>query len=358
MIYRAEYVKPDGRRLWRYGRSPPEIAAVPNSAARPPAVDVHLRRHPILQEWVIYATHRQDRTFLPSPEDDPLAPTTNPLRPTELPAGNYEVAVFENRFPSLSFHSSPSPSIEDIETAAAFGSCEVIVFAQDPSCSLGELPLDRICLIFEVWADRTRHLQEAGLSYVMPFENRGIEMGATLQHPHGQIYGYGFLPQRQARMTKVLREHYDSAGCDLVADLATAERDRKIRVIAARGGAVAFAPPFGQFPYETWVVPTQSIPDLAGLTDTERGDMAFVLSQSLRWLDRLWDRPMPYLLTVNQAPTDRRAHPEWTVRIEICPIRRAPDKLKFLAGTELGTGVFANDVTPEAAAAALRSVRL
>jgi UDPglucose--hexose-1-phosphate uridylyltransferase len=321
-------------------------------------VNAHLRRHPLLEEWVIYATHRQNRTFLPSPEDDPLAPTEDPRRPTELPAGDYEVAVFENRFPSLSIDCGPPPQIEGAETASALGSCEVVVFAQAASCSLGELPLDRICLVLEVWADRTRRLQEAGLSYVMPFENRGVEMGATLQHPHSQIYGYGFLPQRQARAIKVLQEHYSGTGRNLIADLAAAERERNIRVIAARGGAVAFAPPFAQFPYETWVVPARPVPDLAGLGDAEREDMAFALSQSLRRLDRLWDRPMPYLMTVNQAPTDGLAHPEWTVHIQIQPIRRAPDKLKFLAGTELGAGVFANDVTPEAAAAALREVHL
>jgi len=306
-------------------------------------VDAHLRRHPLLKEWVIYATHRQNRTFLPSPEDDPLAPTADPHRPTELPTGDYEVAVFENRFPSLSIDCGPPPQIEGAETASAIGSCEVVVFAQDASCSLGELPLDRICLVLEIWADRTRRLQEAGLSYVMPFENRGVEMGATLQHPHSQIYGYGFLPQRQARATKVLQEHYSRTGRNLVADLAVAERERSIRVVAGRGSAVAFAPPFAQFPYETWVVPTRPVPDLAGLGDAERKDMAFALSQSLRRLDRLWDRPMPYLMTVNQAPTDALAHPEWTIHIEIQPIRRAPDKLKFLAGTELGSGVFAND---------------
>jgi UDPglucose--hexose-1-phosphate uridylyltransferase len=358
MMHKAEYLKPDGRRLWLYGRSPPKIAAPTSPDPKPTAVDAHLRRHPILQEWVIYATHRQNRTFLPSPEDDPLAPTTDPRRPTELPAGDYEVAVFENRFPSLSIHCGPPPHIEGAETAAAIGSCEVVVFAQDPSCSLGELPLDRICLVLEVWADRTRRLQEAGLPYVMPFENRGIEMGATLQHPHSQIYGYGFLPQRQARAAKALQEHHNRTGRNLVADLAIAERERNTRVIAARGSAVAFAPPFAQFPYETWVVPTRPVPDLAGLGDAERQDMAFALSQSLCRLDRLWDRPMPYLMTVNQAPTDELAHPEWTLHIEIQPIRRAPDKLKFLAGTELGAGVFANDVTPEAAAAALRSIRL
>jgi UDPglucose--hexose-1-phosphate uridylyltransferase len=317
-----------------------------------------MRRHPLLKEWVVYAAHRQDRTFLPSPEDDPLAQTTDPRDPTELPAGDYEVAVFENRFPSLSLQSGPPPSVQGIETAAAFGSCEVVVFAQDASSSLGELPLDRICLVLEVWGDRTRYLQQAGLAYVLPFENRGVEMGATLQHPHSQIYGYGFLPQRQAQIMQALKDHYESSGRDLVCDLALAERNREVRVVASRGNAVAFAPPFGRFPYETWVVPTRSVPDLAGLTETDRVDIAFCLSEALRRLDKLGNRPMPYLMTVNQAPSEEGPHPESTLRIEICPVRRAPDKLKFLAGTELGAGVFANDITPETAAAALRSVRL
>jgi UDPglucose--hexose-1-phosphate uridylyltransferase len=155
-----------------------------------------------------------------------------------------------------------------------------------------------------------------------------------------------------------LQEHYSLTGRNLVADLAVAERERNIRVVVACGSAVAFAPPFARFPYETWVVPTRPVPDLAGLSDAERQDMAFALSQSLCRLDRLWDRPMPYLMTVNQAPADGLAHPKWTAHVEIQPIRRAPDKLKFLAGTELGAGVFTNDITPEAAAAALRDIRL
>jgi UDPglucose--hexose-1-phosphate uridylyltransferase len=358
MMYRAEYFKPDGRRLWLYGRLPPQVVDVPGPDGKALKGAAHLRRHPLLKEWVIYATHRQDRTFLPSPDDDPLAPTLDPERPTELPAGDYEVAVFENRFPSLSLRSGQPPSVEGIETAAAIGSCEVVVFAQDPSSSFGQLPLDRICLVLEVWADRTRDLRNAGLAYVLPFENRGVEMGASLQHPHSQIYGYGFLPPRQERMVQALSEYHANTGRDLVSDLARAERDREIRVVAAQGSAVAFAPPFGRFPYETWVAPTRSTPDLAGLGETVRADMAFCLSQVLRRLDRLWDRPMPYLMTVNQAPSDGKPHEEWTVWIEICPIQRAPDKLKFLAGTELGAGVFANDIVPEQAAAALRSVQL
>ena len=183
-------------------------------------------------------------------------------------------------------------------------------------------------------------------------------MGVTLLHPHGQIYAYDFLPQLQARAAATLQQHRQRTGRDLVADLALSERELCIWVIAARGGIVAFTPPFARFPYEIWIAPTRPVPNLEGLTAEERRDFAFALSQALRRLDRLWLVPMPYLMTVNQAPSYGGLHPGWTVRIEIWPLRRAADKLKFLAGTELGAGVFANDITPEKAAADLRDVQL
>ena len=358
MMHRAEYVKADGRKLWLYGCDPlSPIDCVPSPFATPLVSDTHLRWNPVAGEWVIYATHRQNRTFLPAPGTDPLAPTLDADRQTELPQGNYDIAVFENRFPSLVLHPGSPPEMTDCKVAPAHGSCEVVVITQDASRGLGQLTLDQACLLFEVWADRTRSMRDAGLAYVLPFENRGVEMGATLQHAHGQIYGYGFLPMQQARMAQRFSEHHARTGLDLIADLAAQERDRQIRLVAAAPEAVAFAPPFGRFPYATWVAPMRAAPDLLALEASERRDMAAVLQDTLRRLDALWQRPMPYLMTVNQAPTGMR-EPGWTVHIQIWPIRRAADRLKFLAGTELGTGVFANDVAPEVAAAALRSLSL
>jgi UDPglucose--hexose-1-phosphate uridylyltransferase len=357
-MHSTAYVKPDGRMLWLYSTAPltPIVGPIPMPSGADVAIDAHLRRHPLLQEWVIYASHRQDRTHLPSVAENPLAPTRDGGPPTELPAGDYEVAVFENRFPSLVPMPPPPPQIDGVETAPAFGRCEVIVFDQHSDASLSTLPVERLELILEVWADRTRRLREAGMAYVLPFENRGVEMGVTLTHPHGQIYAYGFLPRRQAAALSALRAHYRADGHDLVSALARAERERGVRVVSCADHAIAFAPPFARFPYELWVTPVRQTPDLAGLTGPERRDFAVVLSDALRRLDRLWSRPMPYLLTVNQAPIDGADHPEWTVRVEIWPIRRGPHKLKYLAGTELGAGVFACDVTPEAAAGALRAV--
>jgi UDPglucose--hexose-1-phosphate uridylyltransferase len=245
-----------------------------------------------------------------------------------------------------------------VETHPAIGRCEVVVFSQNPDLSLWQLPTDHIALILAVLAERSGTMAEAGMKYVLPFENRGAEMGVTLHHPHGQIYGYGFVPAIQARAAEQLRHHRGTHGHDLVSWLANQELRLQIRVVTQRNHALAFVPPFARFPREVWVVPLRARADLRSLTADERLDVAAVLGETLARLDGLWGKPMPYLLTFNQAPSDGEDHEEWTLRIEIWPLRRAADKLKYLAGTELGTGVFASDVLPEDAAADLRAVAL
>ena len=360
-MYRIDYTKPDGRRLWLYAQRPIEPLAagcIPSPLGDPISRSAHLRWHPVRQEWIAYATHRQDRTFMPAPSSDPFLPTVDRDRPTELPAGDYDVAVFENRFPSLAEQPGEPPAVPGVATSPAFGRCEVIVFCQSPEVSLWQLSVEHIALILQVWADRSREMVEAGIRYVLPFENRGAEIGVSLHHPHGQIYGYGFVPAVVARAVTALREYKRDSGRDLISQLAEDERALQTRLIATREHAVAFVPPFARFPYETWIVPLRAGADLLTLTPSERTDLASLLAEVLQRLDRLWDLPMPYLLTANQAPADGEDHPEWTLRIEVWPVRRTRDKLKFLAGTELGADVFASDVLPEAAAAELRSVRL
>jgi UDPglucose--hexose-1-phosphate uridylyltransferase len=322
------------------------------------AVNTHLRWHPLAGEWVAYADHRQNRTFLPPADLDPLAPETDPARPTELPSGDYDVAVFQNRFPTLTTPAGPPPEVEGVVAAPAYGACEVVVFSQDPITPLGELGADHVALILEVLADRTREMAAAGIKYVLPFENRGVEMGVTLPHPHGQIYGYGFLPAIQARALAAMRAHLDAARRPLIAELSQRERRGGVRLVAERATAVAYVPPFARFPYEVWAAPDDGPAYLADLSPAQRMDLASVLTETLRRLDRLFARPMPYLLTVNQAPTDGEPHPEWVLYVAIWPIRRHADRLKYLAGTELAAGVFAGDVLPEAAANALKAVRL
>lgn len=360
MFYRTDMTKVDGRGLWLYGRHPVAVnGPAPSPSPEPASFNTHARWHPLIGEWVVYAAHRQNRTFLPGAENNPLAPTRDATRPTELPAGTYDVAVFENRFPSLAMAPGAVPAVPGVVDAQpVVGQCEVVVFAQDHLETLASMPADRIALILEVLGDRTAAIKALGCNYVLPFENRGAEMGVTLHHPHGQIYGYGFLPAQQARALALMRAHRQKNGGDLMGDLLAAERKAGDRIVCALDKAAAFVPPFARFPYEVWIVPQRPVSWLSDLTEEEGRDMASALSQALRRLDGLWGKPMPYLMTFQQAPTDGEAYPEWRLHIQIWPVRRAPDKLKYLAGTELGAGVFASDVMPEDAAASLREVRL
>jgi UDPglucose--hexose-1-phosphate uridylyltransferase len=159
-------------------------------------------------------------------------------------------------------------------------------------------------------------------------------------------------------MVERMSEHLGRSGQTLIGELAAAELSQGTRLVAVAPSALAFVPPFARFPYEIWIVPRRSVPYLSGLSAPERSDVAAMLSSAVRRLYGLWKSPVPYLMTFDQGPTDGLEHPEWTLHIAIRPIQRDRGRLKYLAGTELGAGVFVNDVLPEHAARRLRNVDL
>jgi UDPglucose--hexose-1-phosphate uridylyltransferase len=317
-----------------------------------------MRWHPLRGEWVVYASHRQHRTFLPGAAHNPLAVTTDPTRPTELPAGPWEVAVFENLFPTLSEHNGAPPE-SIVPTERALGACEVVVFDQDPQGSLGALPLDRVELIVDVWADRTATLgRREDVAYVFPFENRGVEVGVTLHHPHGQIYAYPFVPPLAARELAQQREHLDRHGRGLLdAHLAAEVADGR-RVVYDGPEVVAFMPVCARYAYELWIAPRRPVALLPDLTPGERRDLARALKTVLLKYDGLWGRPFPYLMVLHQAPTDGRPHPEAHVHLEFYPPLRMKDRLKYLASSEMGAGVFTADTLPEEKVRELQEVHV
>ncbi|HSV36476.1 MAG TPA: galactose-1-phosphate uridylyltransferase [Ramlibacter sp.] len=353
--------KPDGRHLTLYGREP--IAAAlqaPSPFPQPLNDSAHLRWHPLRGEWVTYAAFRQDRTFLPPPEYNPLAVTTSAAHPTEVPAGRWDVAVFDNRFPSLGLSQGAAPPPELIvPTAPATGHCEVVVFTQDPKSSLGALPLDHIDLLMQVWGERTRKLGEREeIQFVLPFENRGAEVGVTLHHPHGQIYAYPLVPPVPARMQQAAMEHYAAHGQGPLQALIEGERRAADRVLYEGRHAIAFVPVCARYPYEVWVAPIDPVAGFAQLTPAQRADLARALKTVLLKYDGLWQRPLPYLLAWYQAPTDGHAHPEAHLHAEIYPPYRTRDRLKYLAGTEIAAGFFAMDALPEDKARELQQVEV
>ena len=312
-----------------------------------------IRRDPVLDEWVVIASHRQDRTYLPPAGQCPLCPST-PERLTEIPADDYDVVVFENRFPSLAVNVPLPEGADGVALRPGAGRCEVLCYTSDHDASFWRLPPRRLGTVAAVWVDRILELSRlAGVEYVFCFENRGEEIGVTLHHPHGQIYAYPFVPPRIERALRAAERHRRGTGgclfCDLTADvLASGER-----VVTASERFAAFVPWAPRWPFEVHVYPRRHVPDLPALSEDERDELVALHADVLRRFDGLFDRPAPYIAAWHQAPVsvDRElAH----LSLQVLTARRSPTKLKYLAGSESGAGVFINDVVPEQAAGRLR----
>jgi UDPglucose--hexose-1-phosphate uridylyltransferase len=356
-MYALDLTKPDGRALTLYGRVPLTGGLrAPSPFKEPLAAKPHMRFHPLRDEWVTYAAYRQDRTFLPPPEYNPFAVTREGAGDTELPEGHWDVAVFDNRFPAFDAAAHEAPSLY-VPTRPANGKCEVVVFAQDAHGSLATLPLDHIRLLIDVWADRTARLGASPeIAYVLPFENRGAEVGVTLHHPHGQIYAYPVVPPVPARMQEVAARYFAAHGRGVLEDLIGDETASGARLLYAGSHAVAFVPICARYPYEVWIAPLAPVARFTELTGEQIADLARAMKTVLLKYDGLWERPFPYLMAWYQAPTDGERHPEFHLHAEFYPPYRTPTKLKYLAGTEIAGGLFAMDALPEDKARELQAV--
>jgi galactose-1-phosphate uridylyltransferase (family 1) len=326
-----------------------------------PAVGTHsqLRWDALLGEWVVIAAHRQARTFLPPADQCPLDPS-RPGRPTEVPESEYQVVVFENRFPSLATSvdrdvAPHAPGDPLAELRPGFGRCEVVLFTSDHDQHFAGLGRDRARLVVDVWAERTAELSAIdGVEQVFCFENSGEEIGVTLSHPHGQIYAYPFVTPRVERVLTSVRRHRERTGGDLFAEVVDAERTGP-RVVAANEQWVAFVPAAARWPYEVQLFPTRRVPDLPALDDAERDALAAVYLDVLGRFAHRFDTPMPYIASWNQAPVST-GRDEWWLHLQLFSLRRAPGKLKYLAGSESGMGAFITDTNPEDVAEQLRAV--
>jgi UDPglucose--hexose-1-phosphate uridylyltransferase len=326
----------------------------------PPAPASELRYDPLVDEWVAIAAHRQSRTYLPPSDECPLDPSS-PERDTEIPAYDYDVAIFENRFPALSHRIPDAPLVPPTPLSPVrpgIGRCEVVCFTSDHDASFASLSPERVRLVLAALADRTAELSALpGIEQVFPFENRGKEIGVTLSHPHGQIYAYPFLPPKTRSMLAAARRYADRTGRVLLADVLAAERAAEVRVVAGNAHWTGYVPAAARWPFEVHVVPHRQVPDLAALTDEECAAFAPVYLDVLRRCDALFDAPLPYISAWHQAPVHHPDRQLAYLHLQLTSVRRAPGKLKYLAGSESAMGVFVNDVRPEQAARMLREAR-
>jgi UDPglucose--hexose-1-phosphate uridylyltransferase len=316
-----------------------------------------LRWNPLLEEWVITATHRQDRTFLPPRKHCPLCPTRPGGPSTEIERETFEIVVFENRFPSL-HRDPPPPAVEGtalVPVRPAAGACEVVVYTPEHDTSLGQLAASHVEHLITAWAHRTRELAaRPEVDYVFVFENRGEAIGVTLHHPHGQIYAYPFVPPLVGREVAAAARHHEAHGTCLWCKLADQEDADGRRVLLDEGGWLATVPMAARWPYEVHLQPRRHVGWLPDLDPGEVRGLATTLGRLLRGYDRLFGFPLPYVMAIHQRPSDGLPHPGYHLHLEFYPPHRSAQRLKYLAGSEAGAGAFINDTMPEGTAAQLR----
>jgi len=345
-VYRRQFTKADGRDIFFYGYKPHDLSPLPQEDGDV-AKGGELRFHPLRGEWNVYAPHRQNRTFKPSKADDPLAPSQPGGFATEIPFTDFELAIFENKFTSLHAEAPDPQPVPHLQSAIAKGRCDVVVYAPDSSGNLHTIGQDKRCLLVAAWIDRYQALMSDGHKFVIPFENRGDEVGVTLHHPHGQIYAFPFIPNVQLSAAKAFK-----AGYDLASDIANFEASYSV---AAMDTMLAYCPPYARFPFETWIAPRKRRAGLWEFNATELDEFAFLLGDITRRYDAFFERPTAYMMTLHAAPLDYEDSFHFTA--QFYPLLRAPDRIKYLASIEQSTGVFTVDVMPEFAADKLRAIR-
>lgn len=341
----------DGRELIYYDLSDDSVR---DAVDRRPLEKTHttseIRRDVLLGDSVAVASHRQGRTYHPPADECPLCPTRGD-RLSEIPDASYDVVVFENRFPSL---------------AGDSGRCEVVCFTSDHDASFADLTEEQARLVLDAWTDRTSDLSRLpSVEQVFCFENRGAEIGVTLGHPHGQIYGYPFTTPRTAAMLRSAAAHKEATGGENLFDAVLERELAGERVVLEGEHWVAFVPYAAHWPYEVHLYPRRRVPDLLGLDEAARAEFPGIYLELLRRFDRLFgegEPPTPYIAAWHQAPFgqleefDGITRDDFALHLELFTIRRTSGKLKFLAGSESGMNVFINDIRPETAAERLREV--
>ena len=261
--------KRDGRTLWLFSRGPRTYTFTNDL----PPIDQGMptrRWHDLRGEWVYYSAARNTRTFAPPAEVNPLAPVAPDGYPGEIPVTDFEVAVFDNRFPALR---APDPNA-DLSSGVrlpAAGHCEVVVYSTVDHGSLADFSDAHVALLLDAWGHRVDYLlARPETAYVMPFENRGAEIGVTLPHPHGQIYAFDQVPPQIERQA---RNQAQTQSIERQSDLQT-------HCIEDHGHARAFVPTYARYPYETWIVSAHAGPSPSAW-GAARLDMARALKAAL-----------------------------------------------------------------------------
>ena len=328
------------------------------------------RWHPLREEWVVVAAHRQDRPW----HGERLA-AASPVAPGYVEdcyfcPGNARVSgarnpeyrgifVFDNDHPCVG-PAAPQPLDPPggiYRNRPASGLARVVCYSPRHDMTLAQLPIPEIVALLHAWRDQYAELgARSDVDHVLLFENKGEVVGVSNPHPHCQIYATNFVFKTIETEAAACRRYHDEHGRVLLEDVIRSERDDGRRVIVENGSAIAFLPYFARYAYECFVAPKAAHAGMATMSEEELVDLAHALKGLLVRYDNLWRMSFPYVLTLHHAPTDGADHRGFHFHIECHPPLRRPNLLKYLAGPEVGGGNFLSDTLPEEKAAELRAL--
>lgn len=327
---------------------------------------LELRYDPTKSQKVAYATKRQGRTFHPPADYCPLCPTKSNKIITEIPESDYDIVVFENRFPTFS-RNPDKLAIGGVNNEDFFsfskkqskGICEVVCYTSDHDSFLEDMPIEKISNLIKVWQDRYYNLGKKDfIKYVFIFENKGKEIGVTLSHPHGQIYAFSYIPPIIKQELKSSKDFYDKNKRCLHCAVIKEELKEESRIIVKTGDFIAFIPYYARWPYEVHIYSLRHLGNLCELDGKEITSLAGVIKELIARYNKLFNFRMPYVMVIHQSPTDNKDYGYYHFHFEFYPPYRTKDKFKYLAGCELGAGTFINDTLPEEKAEELRKVNI
>lgn len=311
-----------------------------------------LRWHPLIEDWIMIASHRQNRPQMPK-DWCPFCPGSGKV------PDNFDVYEYDNDFPALS-QNPPAP--DDVATdffkvKPAYGKCEVILYSPNHTVTLPELPVDHIGKLVDLWVERFNAISaDENIKYVFIFENRGEAVGVTMPHPHGQIYGYSVTPKKIQLELDSSKKYYDNNGKCLFCDMLDNETKEQDRIIFETEHFTVFLPFFCEYPYGVYIMPKRHVGTIAEFTDTEKQDFAKALKETSGMLDSLFDMKFPYMMCMHNAPVngeDTSKH--YHFHVEFFPPMRSADKIKFNASSETGCWAHCNPTAPEEKAKELRA---
>ena len=311
-----------------------------------------IRKNPFTGEWVIFSEKRQDRPDRKADE-------------CPLCSGSEEVPYFskalriDNKFPSLSLEGEVKKHKlgEFREKMNGYGSCQLVVYTDNHNAKFLTLEPDNIMDIFQVWMEATKESSKnSSLKYILPFENYGLDVGATLIHPHGQIYTFPFVPTEILKEFEAIIKYRENNKTCMVCKYISTEINDGSRIVYHDDNIVALIPYFAKYAYDVYIYPKRHYNFLHQGTRSEFNTIISTIPEIIKAINKVLEKEVSYSLSLHQAPINTKNSSFYHLYFKIHTPQRNPNSLKLLGAVETSTGVFINGIYPKNAATQLRKI--